>query len=69
MRLAEEGELEEGAARGPTLEFVMEKEELRGEQRSQQQSCTKAPENDRTELCSADSSQTPNTNSGPDTNP
>lgn len=73
LRLAEEGELEEGAARGPTLEFVLEKEQALlkegGERSSQQQSCTKAAENDRTELCSADSSQTPNTNSGPDTNP
>lgn len=76
LRLAEEGELEGGAARGPTLEFVLEKEEvllkeeegdeLRGQS---QQFCTKAAENDRTEPRSADSSQTPNSNSGPDTNP
>lgn len=82
LRLAEDGELEEGAARGPTLEFVLEKEqaflkeeeveeeeELKAEQYFQPQSCTKATENDRTELCSADSSKTPNTNSGPDKNP
>lgn len=80
LRLAEEGELEEGASRGPTLEFVLEKEEvflkeeeeaeLGGQQQSQkQQFCTKAAENDRTEPCSAASSQTPNSNSGPDTNP
>uniref|UniRef100_A0A3B4TRI5 alpha-1,2-Mannosidase n=1 Tax=Seriola dumerili TaxID=41447 RepID=A0A3B4TRI5_SERDU len=76
LRLAEEGELEEGAARGPTLEFVLEKdevllqeEELGEERQSQQQQkfCAKATENDRTEPCSADSSQTPN--SGPNTNP
>lgn len=78
LRLAEEGELDEGAARGPTLEFVLEKEvlvkeeeekRLRGERKLQRRFCTKATENDRTESCSADSSQTPNSNSGPDTNP
>ncbi|XP_070787233.1 ER degradation-enhancing alpha-mannosidase-like protein 3 [Enoplosus armatus] len=79
LRLAEEGELEDGAARGPTLEFVLEKEEvllkeededeLRGQRQSQQQLCTEAAGNDRTEPCSADLSQTPNSNSGPDTNP
>lgn len=81
LRLAEEGELEEGATRGPTLEFVLEKdkvllkeeeeEEFGGRQRQpqQQQFCTKAAENDRTEPCSAGSSQTPSSNSGPDTNP
>ena len=75
LRLAEEGELEGGAARGPTLEFVLEKEEelleeeiLRGEQKSQQQQfCAKATENDRTEPYSADPSPTPN--SRPDSNP
>lgn len=75
LRLAEEGELEAGAAIGPTLEFVLKKEGvlleeevLRGEQKSeQQQFFAKATENDRTEPCSADSSQTPN--SGPNTNP
>uniref|UniRef100_A0A668ATL6 alpha-1,2-Mannosidase n=1 Tax=Myripristis murdjan TaxID=586833 RepID=A0A668ATL6_9TELE len=52
-----------------------EEEELRGEQQSQQQYCTKASENESTEPCSAavlsplDSSQSPNSNSGPDTNP
>ena len=77
LRLTEEGELEDGEARGPTLEFILDKEELllqeedelRGEQPSQQQQqfCSKAKENDRTEPCSADSSRP--TNSGPDINP
>lgn len=76
FRLAEEGELEEGPAGRPTLELVLEKEEvlleeeeLRGQRQSQQrqQFCTKATENDRTEPCSADSSQA--LNSGPDANP
>lgn len=69
LRLAEERELEEGAVRGPTLEFILEKEEeeLRGQ--PQQQFCTKAPENDGSELCSAGSSQMLNSDSGPDTTP
>uniref|UniRef100_A0A8D3BUF8 alpha-1,2-Mannosidase n=1 Tax=Scophthalmus maximus TaxID=52904 RepID=A0A8D3BUF8_SCOMX len=80
LRLAEEGELEEGAARGPTLEFVLgkegvllkeeEEEEPQGGGRpsqEQQQFCEKATEDARTEPCSADSPQTPN--SGTDTNP
>ncbi|KAK2888411.1 ER degradation-enhancing alpha-mannosidase-like protein 3 isoform X2 [Channa argus] len=77
LRLAEEGEVEEEAAKGPTLELVLakedvllkEEEELKGEQNSQWQSCTKATVNDRTEQCSVDSSLTPNSNSGPDRNP
>lgn len=78
LRLAEEGELEEGASRGPTLEFVLEKqevllkeeedEELRGRQQPQR-FCTVAAETDRTEPCSADSSQTTNSDSRPDTTP
>lgn len=74
LRLAEEGELVEG---GPTLEFVLGKEEVllkeeeeeeepTGRRQSRQQRfCT----NERTEPCSADLSQTPSSNSGPDTNP
>ncbi len=67
LRLAEEEELEGGAGRGPTLEFVLEKEEVLlkeeeedelGGQRQSQQFCTKAAEDDRTEPCSADSPQT-----------
>lgn len=76
LRLAEEEELEEGAAGGPTLEFVFEKEgvllkeeELQGQRRLHQQFCTKATENDRTEPCSAGSSKTPKSDRGPDTNP
>uniref|UniRef100_A0A8C4GDY8 alpha-1,2-Mannosidase n=1 Tax=Dicentrarchus labrax TaxID=13489 RepID=A0A8C4GDY8_DICLA len=78
LRLAEEGELDEGEERGPTLEFVLEKEEvlfkeeeLRGQLQSQQQQqfCTRVTENDRTEPCSAGASQTQNSDSGPDTNP
>ncbi|KAG7223889.1 hypothetical protein INR49_015145 [Caranx melampygus] len=73
LRLAEEGELEEGAASGPTLEFVLKKdgvllkEEEERHSQEQQQFCAKATESDRTEPCSADSSQTPN--SGPVANP
>lgn len=75
LRLAEEGELEEGASRGPTLEFILGKEEVllkvedEEELRGQQQFCTKAAEDDRTELCSEGSSPTPNSDSEPDTNP
>lgn len=80
LRLAEEGELEEGASRGPTLEFVLEKqevllkeeeeedEELRGRQQPQR-FCTVAAETDRTEPCSADTSQTTNSDSRPDATP
>lgn len=70
LRLAEEEELEEGAMGGPTLEFVFEKdgvllkeeeeEDLKG--RRQQQFCTQTPETDRTEPCSAGSSQTADSN-------
>lgn len=73
LRLAEEGESGEGAARGPTLEFVLERgemlleeeeveDELKGERQSQQQQvCTKASENDSTQPRSAavDSSEPP----------
>ncbi|KAM3874362.1 ER degradation-enhancing alpha-mannosidase-like protein 3 [Diretmus argenteus] len=78
FRLAEEGELEDGAVRGPILEFVLEKgevlleeEEEEEELRGQQQFCTTASENDSTEPCSApvDSSPSQNSNSGPRTNP
>ena len=72
LRLAEEGELEEGAARGPTLEFVLEKEEvlLKEEvEEPRQQFCTRTADNDRTEACSSGSSQTPDSNSGPGANP
>ncbi|KAM8743906.1 ER degradation-enhancing alpha-mannosidase-like protein 3 isoform 1-T1 [Acanthopagrus schlegelii] len=72
LRLAEEGELEDGAAGGPTLEFVLEKEEVllkEEEEESQQPFCAKAAENDRTEPCSAGSSHTTNSDSRPDTNP
>lgn len=70
LRLAEEEELEEGAAGGPTLEFVFEKdgvllkeeeeEDLKG--RRQQQFCMQAPDTDRIEPCSAGSSQTADSN-------
>lgn len=69
LRLAEEEELEEGAAGGPTLEFVFEKEGVLLKEEEQQQFCTKATDNDRTEPCSAGSSQTPKSDRGPDTNP
>ncbi|KAF7669544.1 hypothetical protein LDENG_00155430 [Lucifuga dentata] len=72
LRFAEEGELEEGAARGPTLEFILEKgemlleeeeveEDLKEERQSQQQQvCKKASENDGTEpLSSAADSSNP----------
>lgn len=79
LRLSEEGVLEGGAASGPTLEFVLEneevllkeeeEEELGGKGQSQQESCSKATENERTEPCSDDAAQTPNSNVGSDTNP
>lgn len=78
LRLAEEGEHEEGTARGPTLEFALEKEEVllkeeeveeEEELSGQQQSCTKAAESDRTEPCPGGSSPTPNSDPEPDTNP
>ncbi|CAJ1070871.1 ER degradation-enhancing alpha-mannosidase-like protein 3 isoform X2 [Xyrichtys novacula] len=81
LRLAEEGELD-GAGRGPTLEFVLEKEHLllkeeeeeefehREQQHSQPQGfCTKAAKDDRTEPSLTGSSGTRNSNCGPDTNP
>lgn len=66
LRLAEEGEME--ADSGPTLEFVLEndevffkeagEDELRGKPQSeQQQSCTR--ESDRTGPCATDSAQIP----------
>lgn len=70
LRLSEEVGLVEG---GPTLEFVLEneevllKEEAKEQIREQKfQFCAKATENDRTEPCS---SQTPNSNNRPDTAP
>ena len=73
LRLAEEGELEDGAARGPTLEFVLEKDGMilkEVEQEAQhKQFCTEATEDDRTEPYSADSSQNTNSNSAPDAEP
>lgn len=73
LRLADEGELEEGAVRGPTLEFVLKKEEALLKEEEEEELggefCTRAAENDRTEPCSAGSSQSPNSDSGPDTNP
>ncbi|KAF3848931.1 hypothetical protein F7725_015428 [Dissostichus mawsoni] len=71
LRLAEEGELEDGAARGPTLEFVLEKDGMIlkevEEEAQHKQFCTEATEDDRTEPYSADASQ--NTNSAPDAEP
>ncbi|KAI9524776.1 ER degradation-enhancing alpha-mannosidase-like protein 3 [Dissostichus eleginoides] len=71
LRLAEEGELEDGAARGPTLKFVLEKDGMilkEVEEEAQHKPfCTEATEDDRTEPYSADSSQ--NTNSAPDAEP
>uniref|UniRef100_A0A3Q3EL91 alpha-1,2-Mannosidase n=1 Tax=Labrus bergylta TaxID=56723 RepID=A0A3Q3EL91_9LABR len=78
LRLAEEGELDEGAARGPTLEFFLEKEQLllkeeeeeELEHREQQhKACTKADKDGRTAPCTAGSSPTTKSNCGPDTNP
>ncbi|XP_010795725.1 ER degradation-enhancing alpha-mannosidase-like protein 3 [Notothenia coriiceps] len=73
LRLAEEGELEDGAARGPTLEFVLEKDGMilkEVEQEAQhKQFCIEATEEDRTEPYSADSSQNTNSNSAPDAEP
>ncbi|XP_034565877.1 ER degradation-enhancing alpha-mannosidase-like protein 3 isoform X2 [Notolabrus celidotus] len=78
LRLAEEGELEDGTARGPTLEFVLEKEQFlikeedeeEFEHREQQQEfCTEAAKLRRTEQHSAGSSDCTNFDCGPDTNP
>uniref|UniRef100_UPI0037E9A452 ER degradation-enhancing alpha-mannosidase-like protein 3 n=1 Tax=Semicossyphus pulcher TaxID=241346 RepID=UPI0037E9A452 len=60
LRLAEEGELEEGADTSTTLEFVLEKEQLLLKEEEeeekhggQQQTCTEAKGTDRTEPCSS----------------
>ncbi|XP_013859347.1 ER degradation-enhancing alpha-mannosidase-like protein 3 [Austrofundulus limnaeus] len=66
LRLAEEGELEETAAGGPTLEFVLEGED---EFREQQQVCSRAATEGRTEPCSADSAQSLNSKTEPDAHP
>lgn len=80
LRLAEDGELEDGPARGPTLEFVLENQELflkeeeeeeeepGGPQKPQQgQFGSKA--SDQSKQCSADSSQSANSDRGPDASP
>lgn len=59
LRLAEEEGPEDGAAGGPTLEFIFEKEELNGQ--GQRPPCAG---ND-----TPDPAQTPNSDSGPDPNP
>ncbi|XP_012726574.2 ER degradation-enhancing alpha-mannosidase-like protein 3 [Fundulus heteroclitus] len=72
LRLREEGEPEEGAARGPSLELVLENDEEEGEdglgreqQAQQQPVCAEG----RTEPCPEGSPQSPNTKTGPATNP
>ncbi|XP_038139580.1 ER degradation-enhancing alpha-mannosidase-like protein 3 [Cyprinodon tularosa] len=75
LHLREEAELEESAAQGPTLELVLEnedvfnaegEEELGGKGQSQQQQvCTQGM----TEPCSTDSTQSLHTKTGPFTNP
>ncbi|KAM4720098.1 ER degradation-enhancing alpha-mannosidase-like protein 3 isoform 1-T3 [Anableps anableps] len=76
LRLREEGEPEDRAAQGTTLELVLEneevllkeegEEELNGKQHSQQQQvCTQG----KTEPCSADSRQALNSKTEPGTNP
>lgn len=75
LRLTEDGELEDKAARGPTLEFVLENEEMlnheEGEEelREKQQVCSQAAEDGRTEPCSADSTQSLNSKAEPDPHP
>lgn len=75
LRLTEEGELEEKSSSGPTLEFVLENEEVliheEGEEelREQQQVCSQAAEDGRTEPCSADSTQSLNSKTDPDPHP
>lgn len=66
LRLAGEEEELEGAAAGPTLEFVFEKE---GVFLKEEETVGPGPESDRTEPCSAGSSQTTNSDRGPDTTP
>lgn len=71
FRLREEGEPEQRAVEGPTLELVLENDELllKGEGKEEpsgkQQVCTQG----RTEPCSTDSPQALNSENGPDTNP
>lgn len=68
LRLTEEeGELEETAARGPTLEFVLENEEE--EFREKQHVCSRAAEEGRTEPRSADSTQSLDSKTEPDAHP
>ncbi|KAM4532971.1 ER degradation-enhancing alpha-mannosidase-like protein 3 [Fundulus diaphanus] len=80
LRLREEGEPEEGAARGPSLELVLENEEVLlkeegedgfgGEHQSLQQPvCAEGRTEGRTEPCSAGSPRSPNPKTGPATNP
>ncbi|XP_017265894.1 ER degradation-enhancing alpha-mannosidase-like protein 3 isoform X1 [Kryptolebias marmoratus] len=71
LRLTEEGELEEKAAKGPTLEFVLENEEVLSEEElgGNRQVCSRAAEDGRTELCSADSTRSLNPDTEPDVHP
>uniref|UniRef100_A0A672IZ48 alpha-1,2-Mannosidase n=1 Tax=Salarias fasciatus TaxID=181472 RepID=A0A672IZ48_SALFA len=80
LRLAEEGELEDGAARVPTLEFVLENDEVLLKEEVEElepveikhlppgyRLCTETAEIDRTEA--EDPSQTENSNTGSDEDP
>ncbi|KAM8828061.1 ER degradation-enhancing alpha-mannosidase-like protein 3 isoform 2-T2 [Spinachia spinachia] len=82
LRLAEEGELEHGPATGPTLEFVLEnqelflkeeeeeeEEELRGPQQPRQGQFKGSKASDQTKQCSAHSSQSKNSDRRQDANP
>lgn len=68
LRLAEE-ELEGGAAGGPTLELVFEKEQE--DEVEEENGCKgeQLMENDVTDSCSAGSAQTPDSDARTDTNP
>lgn len=68
LRLAEE-ELEGGAAGGPTLELVFEKEQEEEVEEEKARKGQRLMENDVTDSCSARSAQTHDSDARTDTNP
>uniref|UniRef100_A0A8C6PYW8 alpha-1,2-Mannosidase n=1 Tax=Nothobranchius furzeri TaxID=105023 RepID=A0A8C6PYW8_NOTFU len=63
LLLTQEGEMEEISAGGPTLQFVLENEEVF----SKEELIGSEQQDGRTQPCSADSSQSLNSNAGPET--
>uniref|UniRef100_A0A1A8I1F0 alpha-1,2-Mannosidase n=2 Tax=Nothobranchius kuhntae TaxID=321403 RepID=A0A1A8I1F0_NOTKU len=63
LLLTQEGEMEENSAGGPTLQFVLENEEVF----SKEELIGSEQQDGRTQPCSADSSQSLNSNAGPET--